>query len=455
MKKFLKDTSGNIAISVSLLAIPLVLAAGVAVDYSEFSRNQSSLQNATDAATLAVAHDLQKNTQTEIEAKVDAYLKSNLSEQQYSEVQSVNVIIGPAKEKVSVQAVSTYPTALMHLAGIPTLNYAPQSVINVPTGNIEIVMVLDTTDSMSLDGKMDALKISASQFVEDVMVSNATRERAKIGIVPFARYVNVGLDNRDAPWIDVPDDYTATETVQKQDIISSSNCSDQTVPNSEGVLETRNICENVTYGAPYDVQETRDYEWRGCAGSRNYPLNLNDENYSNRVPGLLNTYCPNRITELSTDEDKLKNEIDSLAPGGSTYIPTGLIWGLRTLSGNAPFDDGLSYAEANQKNTQKALVIMSDGENQSSINSDNRSKHNGAHLVQANQYTREACDYIKAQGVTIYTIGFGSAIPQATLDMLKECSTDGVNYYNAADGAALSAAFTNITSQLTNLYISK
>ena len=455
MKKFLKNTSGNIAITASLLTIPLILAAGVAVDYSEFSRKKSSLQNATDAATLAVAHDLQKSTQAEIAAKVDAYLKSNLPEQQYSEIQNINITIGAAKEKITIQTEGIYPTALMHLAGIPTLNYAPQSVINVPTGNVEIVMVLDTTGSMSIDGKMDALKVSASQFVDDVLESNNTRQRAKIGIVPFARYVNVGMDNRDAPWIDVPDDYTVTETVEKRDIISSSNCSDQTLPNDEGVLETRNICENVTYSAPYDVEETKDYKWRGCAGSRNYPLNLNDEDYSNKVPGLLNTYCPNRITELNTDKDLLKNEIDSLAPGGSTYIPTGLIWGLRTSSSNAPFDNGLSYTEARDKNTQKALVVMSDGENQSSIHPNDRSRHNGGRLAQANQYTKEACDYIKAQGVIIYTIGFGNTIPQVTLDMLKECSTDGVNYYNAADGAALSAAFTNITSQLTNLYISK
>jgi len=89
MKSFLKDKSGNIAVNIALLGIPLMLSAGAAIDYSQLARKQSSLQNVTDSAALAVALDLQKLSQTEVEAKVDSYLRANLTPAQYLEVKNV------------------------------------------------------------------------------------------------------------------------------------------------------------------------------------------------------------------------------------------------------------------------------------------------------------------------------------------------------------------------------
>lgn len=455
MKNFLKDTSGNVAVTVALLGIPLMLSAGAAVDYSQYARKQSSLQNVVDSAALAVALDLQSSTQAQIETKVDNFLKSNLTTEQYSEVQNFVVTIPPNKEKVTVQVEGRHPTTLMRIAGINNLGYTPQSVVNAPTGNAEVMLVLDSTGSMALDGKMDALKVSANKFVEDVLKSNTLEERVKIGITPFARYVNVGMDNRNAPWMDVPADYTTTETIETRDVISSSGCSETTYIDSEGIERTTTSCTDVEYGPTYEKEITRTYKWNGCAGSRNYPRNLDDSDFSYKVPGLLNAWCPNRITQLTADEATLKSEINALYPSGSTYIPTGLTWGLRAISSGEPFDDGVTYAEAASNDVQKVIVLMSDGENQSSINSSNKAWHTGSDKALANSYTQEVCDNIKDENILLFTIGFGDSIPQTTLDLLKSCSTDGSNYYNATDGAALTAAFANITSKLAALYLSK
>jgi len=455
MKDFLKDIRGNVAVSVAIMGIPLTLAAGAAIDYSQFARKQSSLQNVVDTAAIAVSVDLQKKTTAEIEQAVDNYLRANLSESQYAEIQNISVTIPFTRESVAVKVESKHPTALMRIAGIDELSYAPESVVSAPTGGAEIMLVLDTTGSMASDGKIAALKVSATEFVDDMLALNGTRDRVKLGIVPFARYVNVGMDNRNASWMDVPDDYTATETRTRRDVISSSGCSEQMTPNNEGILVPRTVCENVEYGPEYEVEVTVDYEWRGCAGSRNYPLNINDSDYSFKVPGLLNTYCPNRITQLTDDQSVLNAEINALFAADSTYITTGLVWGYRALTKGAPFDDGISFAQAESDGVQKAIVLMSDGKNQSSINPNNSAWHTGNNLSQADQYMREACDTIKGQDIMIFTIGFGTTIPQETLDLLEECSTDGVNYYNAADGAALSLAFSQITTKLSDLYLSK
>ena len=455
MKKFLKETSGSIAVNVALLGIPLMISAGVAIDYSQFARKQSSLQNVTDAAALAAAHTIRDSNQAEVEASVDDFLKSNLSSEQYNEIQNVNVVVGTAKEKIHLQIEGKHPTSLMRIAGIKTLNYKPESVVNIGASNVEIILALDSTGSMSLEGKMDQLKVSANEFVENILASNSTSGQTKIGIVPFAQYVNVGLENRDASWMDVPDDYTGTETKIMQDVISSSGCSDQQVPDVEGILVTQNVCDNIELGPEREEEIVTDFVWAGCAGSRDYPLNLNDEDYNYKVPGILNAYCPSQITEVTSDRDLLKNRIDSLVPAGITYIPSGLTWAYRAITSKAPFETALSEAEAAANSVQKVIVLMSDGENQSSIYPLDKIHHTGTNLVQANQYTREVCQNIKDDGILLYTIGFGRNIPQATLDLLRECSTGGTNYYAAEDGVALTRAFEGITSSLSAFYISR
>ncbi len=57
LKGFSEDRSGNIAIIAALGAIPLILAIGIAVDYSRASSAKSDLQEAVDAAVLAGARD--------------------------------------------------------------------------------------------------------------------------------------------------------------------------------------------------------------------------------------------------------------------------------------------------------------------------------------------------------------------------------------------------------------
>ena len=56
-RSFAVSEGGNFAIMASILAVPLVVAAGVAMDLSTLSRTRSELQNAMDSAVLAVARE--------------------------------------------------------------------------------------------------------------------------------------------------------------------------------------------------------------------------------------------------------------------------------------------------------------------------------------------------------------------------------------------------------------
>ena len=86
-----------------------------------------------------------------------------------------------------------------------------------------------------------------------------------------------------------------------------------------------------------------EHKWKGCVGSRAYPLNIKDENPSAKIPGLVerHTRCPREFTTLTDDKTVINDEIDRMtANGNATYIPAGLMWGWRLISSDVPITDG-------------------------------------------------------------------------------------------------------------------
>lgn len=448
---FLKNTSGNVAVTIALLGIPLVGTAGAALDYTQLNRKTTILQNATDSAALAAAQHINDKTQQELESLADEFLRTNLSASHYAQIKNVDLVISNNQGSLTITASAKMPTTLISVLGITELDYSRESRVNTGSGSAEIVLVLDNTGSMAEDGKIDALKVAATDFINQLTVNSDI----KIGIVPFARYVNVGLDNRNEPWMNVPADFTETTTTESFEIISQGNCPDFIFEEFSSQSIPLSICDDIVFGEPQTQEEQIDNNWKGCAGSRQYPRNLNDDDFSFRVPGILRVSCPSRITELTNDSATLLNEVDAMSPAGSTYIPTGLVWGLRTLSSNIPFVGGVSDAEAESRGIKKIIILMSDGQNTSSIGSNNSAYHGGVDSALANDYTREVCNNIKDKDVQLFTIGFGTNIPQTTEDLLRECSTDGGFYYNAIDNEALNDAFSNIGGQITSFYLSR
>ena len=57
VNRFAADAGGNFAIVSALLMVPMVIAAGLAVDITSMNRAKASLQQAMDSASLAIARE--------------------------------------------------------------------------------------------------------------------------------------------------------------------------------------------------------------------------------------------------------------------------------------------------------------------------------------------------------------------------------------------------------------
>jgi Flp pilus assembly protein TadG len=456
LKRFARDTSGNIALAVGIAAIPLFAAAGAAVDFSGQSQTQAKLQAAVDAGALAGATSGYEQ-EARIKNAVIRFAKANSGSEFLLTPANVDVEFGGNGE-IMVTATSSYPTTLLKIAGIESLPVTAFAQSNISAAGAEIAMVLDVTGSMA-GAKIDALKVAAEQFVTETTKPNATRPDAvKLSIVPYAKYVNVGLANRNATWMDVPADYTETNEVCQDWTISTNprNCRNETFTyTSDGVDQTgtREVCDYDTDSVNECRNLTYSYVWNGCAGSREYPWNTRDERPDIDFPGLLNTWCPNEITPLTSDADLLKTNINALNASGDTYIPTGLMWGWRTLTSEIPYTEGVTAAEAQSKGISKHIVLMTDGENVTS-KSTGSGHHDGWNPDDGDNLTSEICTNIKAAGITIHAIAFG-VTDADTKTLLQGCANAVSYYYDAASAVELSRAFQTIAGKINMAHLSK
>ncbi|MGB7336125.1 MAG: hypothetical protein WBD01_10095, partial [Salaquimonas sp.] len=237
------------------------------------------------------------------------------------------------------------------------------------------------------------------------------------------------------------------------DVITGS-CTTQNGINSEGQSYTYQQC---SYGTAYEVcgPRTISETWYGCVGSREYPYNLEDRSFSARpVPGIMNTTCSAELTTLTDVKSTVLNKIDAMTGDNNTYIPAGLTWGMRLLSNSAPFTDGVSQQTAKKKDIKKYLVLMTDGDNTISAQLPGSPKHWGSDTAEANLWTSEVCQNIKAEEITVFTITFGTLLPE-TKTLIQSCASDPTNYFHAATGTELNAAFEGIREQMAALHLSR
>lgn len=452
---FAGDRSGATAVVFGIVSVFVLGVVGIALDASRAFNVRSGLQAALDSAVLAAA-PLSTEPDADLGAVAQAFMDANWREKLGVGAVSVN-IFKDHDGKVTGTAAARVPTTISNVLGFNGLQISVDSQIAAGSRDIEAVLVVDNTYSMT-GAKLDALKTSARTLVESVYAGRNAERHARIGIVPFAQYVNVGMANRNKPWMSVP----ADSSTQRQ------WCRD------EAPVIGQSNCRMVTYtgyndGVPYTGQyETCDYQygpsqyictpytdtqtWYGCAGVRDYPLSVKDEGYGNRIPGVMNEGCPSEITPLTNNKSTLLSQIDNFIATGETFIPGGLIWGWRVLSKHEPFAEAHDYGEiVNGNPVRKIMVLMTDGANTLSATPPSVW---GGDVTETNGRTLELCENIKAKGIELYTVTF-DITDTSIKDLMRSCASDTTKFFDAANGGQLQIAFKEIARDMLALHLSK
>jgi Flp pilus assembly protein TadG len=354
--QMIRREDGNVATFCVLLFSLMVMVGGLAVDLMRMEHTRTGLQQTLDRCTLA-ATALRQRLSADAVCR-DYVEKSGLT----SYLQSVAVTDGVNSRTVQARALGNQDNIFAPMIGyetfpIPAVSTATQSITD-----IEIVLVLDVSGSMSGD-KIANLKIAASQFVDTVTANNVD-DRVSISIVPYNAQVNL------------PDYLIAKYNATGTATVANANCLEipSTMFNLPGISSTAAIpravyadtANGTTGGDFYTALDTT-----GSWGATNAFQFCNPRN-GDAVTGEL---TQNLIMPPSNDAVALKARIDALYAGGNTSITLGMKWGLNMVDpGTRPIYtqlategrvpavfNGRPYAYG-APNTMKIIVLMTDGE---------------------------------------------------------------------------------------------
>jgi hypothetical protein len=480
------DTSGVVAVLFAICILPVMIVIGAGIDFSRLSAARTSAQAAADAAALAAASS-KLDAEASLRLLADAQATANLrgGNAEGSRITEFRYLAD--QREVTLKIAGTIDTTFMALAGVSRLDYqAEAKAIRGLNGTTELVLVLDNTWSMT-GSKLTALKSAAENLV--VQLRQDPNADVKIGVVPYADYVNVGVNNRNSGWVDVPADYSTTTPRTCTTHTTRQTCTPRTCTRGaartctrvvDGVTEsydcTPQTCTTPTCTTqtvpPYETcsgGNTTWFRWYGCVGSRRAAnLRLNDTTPSERYPGYLATSqnCLNPIVPLTSNQSTVISAIRGMVVniGGyrpSTYIPAGLIWGVNVLSPSAPFSEGAAYDPTNRR-PRKVMVLMTDGENtlrfQASdgrhITPNGNATAQAAQLKQTYDDMNDICTYAKSQKIEIFTVAFDITAATA-INAMRSCASSPAHYFDARDSQGLTDAFKAIALSLQNVRITR
>lgn len=410
-KRYSKAEAGNTAILFAMTLVPMLAAAGAAIDFVSFYNTRNHMQAALDAGSLAGATAAGATTAERIQIATDTF-NANMKASDLSN-STIKVTFTPKAKTVEGNASLEMPTTLMSLVGIDLMDVATNSEVSIPTDkNAEIAFVLDYSGSMNevagSQVKYVAMRDAVTKLVDDLTASNASK--LKFALVPFS----------DQVYTDIPQ--------------------------------------------PFVYGQTGSGMWTGCTLDNPSPYNLTDVpptggNASKwNQPSAKKSTCPGyasrnlKLRPLSNDFTGMKSQIASMTPYAYTHIALGAQFGYQALSPNGIYNNSGKVAKYNDSNTIKYLVLLTDGEQ-----TQEAFGPGGVRDVKQGENNLTAiCNNAKADGIQILTMAVG--IPDAATNArLQNCASDsGKNFFmiNTADDMA--QAFSTITGQIAQqAYLSK
>lgn len=455
-KQFKESTSGNFAIIAAISLSVLLVAIGAAVDFTSATNKQQSLQDMVDNATLAAAQ-IKDGRRKDMQIMVDKVIAQH------------NTGNWPIKAKVRlkndvvyVEASTQYKTVLMGMVGKDKVDISADAGAPLSKSTpINLALVLDTTDSMYGDNIRD-LKIAAKEMVS---VMEDAETDVRMAVIPFGKYVNVGMKNKRAHWIDTSKDGTYREyehCYNEQRTIKKRECRGTGPYRYEDIIVDgqyrgqRRIEEKECTPGEYEPTGRRicnmrrtNYTWYGCVGSRQSPDNERAPYASRHIPGIMNERCGTEMLPLVKNLRKVTRKINDLEVRGETYMPAGVIWGWRALQKDAPLTEiRNSYKRKRSTDPINAMVVMTDGHNTLSQHN-GQITHNGRNEDDANERTERICESAKKDGIQIYTVGYRMGAGRGAMEkLLKSCASEQDNFFDAKSAEELKSAFKNIADRL-------
>jgi Flp pilus assembly protein TadG len=489
------DRRGNVAMIWALAGVVSMGIIGLSIDFSRANTARAALQNAVDAAGLAIGAK-PGLTQPQREALAATYLRENFSLDSSMGTPVLTGVVANANDVV-VSARIDVPTTLGALFA-PKLSPNASSRVVWGQTKLWVSLALDNTGSMA-GTKLTALKTATHQLL--TMLDNVEVQPGdiEVSLIPFSKTVNVGTTNVSAPWIDWTDWEAppANHSIVANDTWADygpqgrrTNCpwtsgnngyvcmraapNGSTNYSSSATVTGGLFCPSVDSGSRNAGRASRHYNgcfnsvkrvasctsnckydhtwipnarstWTGCIMDRTQSHDVNmtvPTSAATRFPAENSASCVPvpMLGSLNHDWAALHAKTDAMTAVGNTNQTIGLAWAMMAQNNSQPLS-----APSLPEFTTRYIILFSDGQNTQNRWSSTQSAVDARMTL--------ACNNAKDAGFVVYSIFVETGGGAANSAVMQACASDASKYYALTTAGAIVTAFNQIGQEITKLRV--
>jgi Flp pilus assembly protein TadG len=402
-RRFGSSRQGHAGMMFAVLALPLIMAIGFVIDFTQANRYKTELQNVADAVALAAVRGLPISDATgrnDGRSLYEALMRQIRAGLLTDELTITFETEPDYKALVTINA--TAKGTFGNNIGMGPITFEVKAQAVLGRSSVEVAMVLDLSASM-VTSRMKALGAAMTTFDRTILENAETLDRFRLAVVPFSQ--SVTLPRFAASWLDDP---------KQRDLANASL--------DRVCFEPVSTREDSSIATPDGLTGKLLVNYNRCMSEQTIPLMADMTRFRAMATAFKNPPAW-RQTWRGTEN----------TPYWGTALYLGSSWANRLLNASwAPFLPGGMGAESANKAT-KFAIIMTDGD-QIEIDAYTRAQADGMLLA--------TCNSMRATNVEVFTIGF--SLTPAGKTLLRRCADRDENFIAADNEADLVKAFERV-----------
>ncbi len=364
VRSFVRGEGGNMMVVGLIFFVLILMVAGISIDLIRHEQKRVQIQSLSDRAVLAAASLTQPQ---DVEDVVRDYFEREGLAQYLVSVNASPASLNAREVQVVTRAV--VPAMFTRLVGLSQLESAVVSRAEERVSDVEVVMVLDLSNSMNQFERIDNLRIAGEEFV-DTIYENAQEDRIAISIVPYTGQVNAGRDLLGYYTTTYDQPNSACVLFNGTDY-NQLSLSQNTSLTGSGHFDPWHMARSTHMSfCPSHPGGIRDTMSATAFANHASSLGLTSADFE---PSDVDTA---EIMVMQDDPDVLRRRLRSLIADGNTSIEIGMKWAAALMDSgsgtiindmigenliNAAFDE--RPFDYGNPDAIKAVVLMTDGEN--------------------------------------------------------------------------------------------
>jgi Flp pilus assembly protein TadG len=423
IRQFAECRGGATAIVFAIALLPVMMAVGVAIDYSRAADHRTALQKAADAAALAAATHTESDF-NKLKSYADATFNINFPTAKTVTVTSKGLKQGTNGSLV-YEAKATISMSVGQVIGkktqpVSVLAEASRFAPAMGKGR-EIVFVIDVTNSMGLWSCWSCVISSLRGWLDTAKVNSGANDFF-VTLIPFSDRVNIGKSR--------------TAWLSFNPGTSWNGC---TEPREETISGVKFTASDKNPNA---------LKFRPSVAGQ-YVGNYSSPKAHRPAPA-----CPTQaILGPTSDVQLLQTTLNNIKTDlGTGRFEDGLAWGWRSLSPNWNNRWGISGYPAGFGKRDKTLVFITDGfasighiEQGPGTSAVVAGNPNWGNILTQNQIDsfKQVCNSIKKEKVDLHMIWLTTG-QKAWKPVMQGCASTPSHYHEAWNDATLSAALKKV-----------